>query len=248
MQPVIKKEDSVTTLLKPTLYSIYDQDITRNEQDYKALSPGSHLNKGSNEESHTNRKLHVRFINVILATLVLSCLGMAFATLSGELYDNCSLKNGVLSLTLDKIAEWINQNIMVMPIFAVYGILGMLCGFVIPLVDLVFIPSHTTNDIHSILKCLNAMLGICLGVRHIEWLSSLQAAGAWGLLNIIMWLFFDGSTSIALMGSVISVISCTISYFSTSVIDYAQLLYIMDFYFFSFLIFGKIGRYLYGFC
>ncbi|CCF58651.1 hypothetical protein KAFR_0F00540 [Kazachstania africana CBS 2517] len=240
----IKKEDSVVTLTKPQLFSIYDKEVIINDQDYNRVR--DILARKSDGKTFKDRKVHVNAINVIFAGLVLFCLGVVFAIISEEIYDNCSLTNGVLSITLNKINTWMNEYVTGTPKCVTYGILGVLCGFVIPIVDNILNIDKRqikNNDFNSILKCLNAMLGICLGIRNIEWSSSLQASVAWCLLNIILWLFLDGTESIALVGIVISLTSCVISF--QQLFDVTEIIYIVDFYFFSFLVFGKMGRYLF---
>ena len=242
----LKTEDSVSNLVKPTLYSIYDKDVTTSSTDYSTLRNIPNVNKPIVRKE---KKLHQQIIIIIYAVIVLSIFGNIFAFLSNELYDNLTLKRGMLSITLHSIANYINDNIIPVDKSIVFGILGILCGFVIPICDNVFFSKYnynvnSSNDFQSILKCLNSILGISLGIKHLRWKSSMQASSAWGLLNIIMWLYFDGSLSILSIGSIISFVSCIISFNTTTNDNYSLLIYIMDFYFFSLLIFGKLGRYL----
>lgn len=88
------------------------------------------------------------------------------------------------------------------------------------------------------------MLGVAFGIRKIEWSSSLQASGAWFLLNIVLWMFFDGTPSMLLGCLGIGTIASVTSY--RDVTEFSQMLYFMDFYFLGLLLFGKLGRYLYG--
>ncbi|SMN21054.1 similar to Saccharomyces cerevisiae YHR133C NSG1 Protein involved in regulation of sterol biosynthesis [Maudiozyma saulgeensis] len=242
----LKSEDSVSNLVKPTLYSIYDKDITSSSTDYSALK---HIKNAERANTTKERSFYEQLITIVYATIILFIFGNIFAALSNELYDNLTLKRGMLSITLHSIASYINDNIVIIDKSVVFGIMGILCGFVIPICDNVFFSKYnynmnSSNDFQSILKCLNSILGISLGIKHLRWKSSIQASSSWGLLNIIMWLYFDGSLSTLTVGSIISFVSCIISFNTITNDNYSLLLYIMDFYFFSLLIFGKIGRYL----
>lgn len=249
-RPGIRNEDSVVNLVKPTLYSIYDKDVVASATDYSALHKVTSA-QGVQEPPSKPKSTYERVIGLVWAFIVLGVFGNVFAALSSELYDNLQLKKGMLSVTLDSIAQYIQDRTSAnLDKCVVFGVLGILCGCVIPLCDHVLFASrqyqlHTSNDFQAILKCLNSLLGISLGIRHLGWKSSLQASGAWGLLNVILWLYFDGTRTILLVGSLISVVSCAIAVATVTTTDTSLLLYIMDFYFFSLLIFGKIGRYLF---
>ncbi|CCK71783.1 Nsg1p KNAG_0H03690 [Huiozyma naganishii CBS 8797] len=241
---IIKKEDSVFNLTKPALYSIYDTDVTRSEQDYRLLHERP-VHLGSGRVRH-KRKMHEVLLNGVIAVTLLFWTGVLFAKLSAELYDNRSLKKWMLSYTLDHISKWVNTYVVSVPAFAVYGVLGVLCGVSVPLLD-EYVFQHRLDDgvdFKSVLKCLNALLGVCFGIRTIQWSSSMQGAGAWCLLNVLLWVFFDGTWSILTMGTAVVLVSVVMGRGASSSLSY--LLYIVDFYSFSFMIFGKLGRYLFN--
>lgn len=246
----IKNEDSVVNLVKPALYSIYDKDVVASATDYATLRKVTSAQNSMKQPSRT-MSVYERAVSLVWAFIILGVFGNVFAALSSELYDNLQLQKGMLSVTLDSIAQFIQDcTTSNLDKCVVFGVLGILCGGVIPLCDRVLFASrqynlHTSNDFQAILKCLNSLLGISLGIRHLGWKSSLQASGAWGLLNVILWLYFDGTRTILLIGSLISLVSCAIAVATVTTTDISLLLYIMDFYFFSLLIFGKMGRYLF---
>ena len=135
----------------------------------------------------------------------------------------------------------------------IYFIEGILFGSVIPILDLIFLQKQKVQEMNSdsslfsILRIVNAMLGVAFGIRKLQWSSSLQAASVWGLLNIVMWLFFDGTASLlfeSLISSIGIIISCY-NEFDYNSRELSQFLYFEDFYFLGFLIFGKLGRYLF---
>lgn len=243
----MKESESVANLTKPTLYSIYDKEVTSSEQDYRILK--QKFNKPSNEElvPHKTEKIYQRGAHLLVSLTVLFWMGVVFAKLSSELYDNKSLKKWMLSYTLARFTQWVQIAVPVST-YVVYGSLGVLCGISVPILDKFIFTTfdkHET-DLKAVLKCFNALLGVCLGIRTIQWSSSLQAATAWGLLNIILWLYFDGTASILLMGLGVSLISVvtTFATLETNTMPWFYLLYVVDFYFLSYLIFGKVGRYL----
>ncbi|CAL9735171.1 protein Nsg2p [Monosporozyma servazzii] len=247
----MKQSDSVTNLTKPTLYSIYDKDVTNSELDYKLLKEKFTKPKREELSPHKSGKNYQKVSYVVISMAILFWMGVLFAKLSTELYDNKSLKKWMLSYTLAEFTQWAQSAIPVSP-FVVYGALGVLCGISVPVMDNILLNGGKASqdlDLKSVMKCLNALLGVCLGIRTIQWSSSLQAATAWGLLNIILWLYFDGSASILIMGLVVSGLSVIITFSTLTVtnggVPWFYLLYIVDFYFLSYLIFGKIGRYLF---
>lgn len=246
----MKESESVANLTKPTLYSIYDKDVTNSEQDYKVLKQRFPTPDRNDLSPHRTHNIYQRLTYVMISFIILFWMGVVFAKLSTELYDNRSLKKWMLSYTLAKFTQWIQLKVA-MSQYMIYGTLGILCGVSVPIVDKIFSSSHGSKqqdtDLKAILKCFNALFGVCLGIRTIQWSSSLQASTAWGLLNIILWLYFDGTVTILVMGMVVSGISVTITYLTMAMTDsipWFYLLYTVDFYFLSYLLFGKIGRYL----
>ena len=64
----LKTEDSVSNLVKPTLYSIYDKDITTSSTDYSALRYIPNVNEPILRKE---KKLHQQIIIIIYAIIVL---------------------------------------------------------------------------------------------------------------------------------------------------------------------------------
>lgn len=245
----MKHSESEVTLTRPALYSIYDKDVTNTVEDYKVLKQ-KFITPSKNELSpHKTIKIYQRVLYFFVSCSILFWMGVMFAKLSTELYDNKSLKKWMLSYTLVKFTQWSNTQLP-FPTYIVYGILGVLCGTAVPILDKFLLSEKQTKpdtDLKAVLKCFNALFGICLGIRTIQWSSSLQASSAWGLLNLILWLYFDGTLSVLLLGSLISGISVAVTYLSMNInesVPWFYLLYIVDFYFLSYLVFGKTGRYL----
>lgn len=245
----MQKTASEATLTKPALYSIYDKDVTNSEEDYKVLKQKFATPDKNELSPHKTTTIYQRIVYFLISCTILFWMGVVFAKLSTELYDNKSLKKWMLSYTLVKFTQW-SQTHFPLPSYITYGILGVLCGAIVPLLDKFLLSDKQTKpdtDLKGVLKCCNALFGVCLGIRTIQWSSSLQASIAWGLLNVILWLYFDGTLSILFMGLTVSGISVTVTYLTTDMngnIPWFYLTYIVDFYFLCYLIFGKMGRYL----
>ncbi|QID88114.1 Neuronal vesicle trafficking-associated protein 1 [Saccharomyces pastorianus] len=249
---------AINTLTKPALFSFYDEDITKNEGDVydkTLLSNASQLEMVAPPDAVKHeRSLYVKIINFIAAIFILFIAGVLFPTVSECLFDNDQLAKGDIVSFLQHGLALKNKFVSdpnVVPDWAVFGIEGVILGSIVPFIDCFVkcrrLPNTRSsmykNSLGSFIRCANTLLGIIFGIRKIEWSSSLQAAGAWSLLNIVLWLFFDGTLTVLISGLVvgaISAFSCT-QYVS----QLSQTLYFIDFYFFGFLMFSKLGRYLF---
>ncbi|QLG74173.1 hypothetical protein HG535_0G00570 [Zygotorulaspora mrakii] len=251
-----KSTESISNLTRPQLYSIYDEDVTRSQDSnaYEELrrSRGSQLDDNEDtlnfiprSNKANSRSFYAKVIHFVFALFVLSISGIAYHEVSRHLHDNHLLHPDFASRPLIfgvQVSKLLTGGML--PDWATYAMEGVLFGLAIPLMDFLFNIKSTRNSWFSVLKCANAMLGVTFGIRKIEWNSSLQAGGAWGLLNIIIWLFFDGTSSMFLGCSSLGLITCATCY--RDVTDKSQLLYFMDFYFLGLLFFGKVGRYLFS--
>ncbi|CAI4931960.1 BTE_HP_G0202000.mRNA.1.CDS.1 [Saccharomyces cerevisiae] len=288
-----KSTESICSLTKPQLYSLYDDDVVRSEDNeiyeelkrsvsidstkysrdqtidstfYLADKVGGSLPRNTVSSNNLERilsasSIHENFpsrtrqtrqniLHYLQAVLILSLSGFAYHELSRNLHDNHLLHPDFASRPLllgVKLCNWLSNGVL--PNWLGYGVEGLLFGSVVPILDNIFQTEVLKSSVHydsltSVIRSINAMLGVTFGIRKIQWNSSLQAAGAWGLLNIILWLFFDGSISM-LMSCICIGVGCCISCYK-DIIDGSQFLYFMDFYFLGSLMFGKLGRYLYS--
>ncbi|CCH58945.1 hypothetical protein TBLA_0B01020 [Henningerozyma blattae CBS 6284] len=260
-----QSRDSINNLTKPTLYSIYDDDITKTASNdlYDTINMKSNKNSlfgdapSSSSTSllinSSSHNLHAsttdQLWNSFLKLLILSIFGILYHELSIQLYDNHDLKSGLTSKPLNlgvTLAQSLTLGII--PKWVSYGFEGIFFGLLIPCIDTLFhikIKKHTYSNT-SILKSCNVLLGVTYGIRKLEWSSSLQASGAWALLNIILWLFFDGTISMFLSCGVIGICCSTVCWILMDwKSEFGQLLYFVDFYFLGLLLFGQLGRYLF---
>lgn len=248
-----KSNESISNLTRPQLYSIYDEDITKSEDTlvYEELkrSRGEHLDdRGLATESRlapVKRSWWAKVVHFLFASSLLSVAGISYHELSRHLHDNHLLHADFASRPLSlgvEISHALTGGMI--PEWAAYALEGVLFGLAIPLMDYVFDIKSTHNSWSSIMKSVNAMLGVTFGIRKVEWSSSLQAAGAWGLLNIILWLLFDSTISMFIGCSSLGLLACASCY--REVTDKSQFLYFMDFYFLGLMLFGKVGRYLFS--
>lgn len=238
--------DSFNSLTKPALYGLYDDDVIKSEdteiyEEAKRVSSGRLLD--AEDELRMN---HVpSFVGMLVVWSVLSVAGIAYHELSKNLHDNHELHNDFTSRPL-LLGATIAQSLSFgyVPPWVFYAVEGILFGSLVPFVD--FITGRFDKNVislSSVLRSTNAMLGVAFGIRRIEWSSSLQASGAWFLLNVILWLFFDGTASLLFVGLTIGVTTCITCY--NDITDNAQLLYFIDFYFLGLLFFTRLGKYLY---
>lgn len=143
---------------------------------------------------------------------------------------------------------------------------GLLLSFILPTLDILMPsawtkrllssspdPYHRSNLANDIVRSVIAFLGISYAIRHIEWKSSLQMAMMWSLINPALWLLLDGtvngfvaSTVVAGGGSAIVYIKNGVDYLDDQETTLTTFLFIASFFFCGVIIFGKLGRILFG--
>ncbi|GMM54568.1 Nsg2 protein [Maudiozyma humilis] len=262
LDPGIIPSDSMANLTKPTLYSLYDEDIadpSESSSIYKTLSANARVATSSAAAPAVHRSVAEKVFSLIKNLVILSVSGILYLEVSKNLHDNHQLHASFTSkpvVVITRIQDWLFQGAVPLPLqqdWVKYAIEGVLFGSVVPVLDLVFLQKDKAqarngdSTLFGILRIANAMLGVTYGIRKLQWSSSLQAAGVWGLLNIVLWLFFDGTPSLlfeSLIASVGVTLGCVYE-FDRSSFDVAQFLYFEDFYFLGFIIFGKLGRFLF---
>ncbi|KAM9939506.1 hypothetical protein OXX80_000988 [Metschnikowia pulcherrima] len=114
-------------------------------------------------------------------------------------------------------------------------------------------PKHRANLTNDIIRSSIAFLGISYAIRNIEWKSSLQMAMTWTLINPGLWLILDGtlngfvgSISVAFVGSAVIYIQSGGQFVGDSENLFTIFLFIASFFFCGVIIFGKLGRFLFG--
>lgn len=242
--------DSIRNLTKPQLYGLYDEDVVNSEdaeiyeEAKKSVGKFAEEGEGSSWESGNRTGLQ-KLIHILFSLTFLSIAGISYNELSKQLHDNHALHPEFASRPLALGVEICQKmSFGVVPTWLAYSLEGVLFGSLLPLIDKLWGQSVKPTTFTSILRSTNAMLGVAFGIRKIEWSSSLQASGAWFLLNIVLWMFFDGTLSTLFGCLSIGTVASVTCY--QDVTEYSQLLYFMDFYFLGLLLFGKLGRYLYN--
>lgn len=113
---------------------------------------------------------------------------------------------------------------------------------------------------HDLMRLLITFLGISYAVRNVEWSSSLQVLIVWLLLNPGLWLLLDGTISGFISSVSVAALAClgvyiqshdTIhSFFNLVVMNsddfFAIWLWTGSFFFCGLILFGKLGRALFG--
>lgn len=114
-------------------------------------------------------------------------------------------------------------------------------------------PYVRSNLMNDIVRSLIAFLGVSYAIRHIEWESSLQMAMMWSVMNPCLWLLLDGTFSgfvascgTAFGGSAIVYYQNGIKFSDNKDKDLTIFLFISSFFFCGVIIFGKLGRLLFG--
>ncbi|CAK7910135.1 hypothetical protein CAAN1_21S02190 [[Candida] anglica] len=117
--------------------------------------------------------------------------------------------------------------------------------------------SQNANLFNDLVRSLITFLGISYGVRKIEWASTLQVSLLWSLLNPCLWLLLDGTINGFLASSLAAFGACVCVYFQNfdalnlqankNRDDFiATWLWVASFFFCGLIIFGKLGRGLFG--
>lgn len=237
--------ESISTLTKPPLFGLYDEEIVKSEDNEIYEEAKKSAGKLTDAGVMERRSVFQKVVHLLFSWLVLGVAGIAYHELSRNLHDNHALHPELASKPL-LLGVQLSQKLSfgMIPTWAAYSLEGVLFGSLLPLIDHLRGKKTASTSSSSVMRAINAMLGVEFGIRKIEWSSSLQASGAWFLLNIILWMFFDGTLSMLLIGAAIGAGTCITCY--QDVTEYSQLLYFMDFYFLGLLFFGKLGRYLHG--
>ncbi|CCC68802.1 hypothetical protein NCAS_0B07180 [Naumovozyma castellii] len=267
--------DSISTLTKPALYSLYSNDVLKSNEDktsqlYKQANLNRLRRKGGDfmdsssedldelDEDHTdvdmdvefNGKWYVRLIHLTYSFFILFTCGIVFGELAENLFDNDKLYKGMTAVILEDGVKLIDKVVPKSSVtnYIGFGIEGILLSLVLRVSDYLIRPNKDKigqskkNSFRSIVRISNAILGISLGVRRLPWTSSLQGSMLWLLVNVIVWLFFDGTLSILTSGVIQALLIC-LTY--SRGIETSQTLYLINFHFLGLLIFGKLSRYLF---
>lgn len=112
-------------------------------------------------------------------------------------------------------------------------------------------PYKRSNLANDIVRSLIAFLGISYAIRHIEWKSPLQMAMTWSLINPALWLLLDGTINGFVASFAVALGGSAIVYLKNGALNdqedtFTTFLFIASFFFCGVIIFGKLGRYLFG--
>ncbi|KAI5966461.1 uncharacterized protein KGF55_000770 [Candida pseudojiufengensis] len=115
---------------------------------------------------------------------------------------------------------------------------------------------NQSNFFNDLIRSCITFLGISYAIRKIEWSSFLQVSIIWSLINPGLWLLLDGTISGFLSSLLVSTLACVsiytqnyqfINQYSKTSDDIIALwLWIGSFFFCGIIIFGKIGRGIFG--
>ncbi|CCC71101.1 hypothetical protein NCAS_0G02140 [Naumovozyma castellii] len=244
-------------LTRPTLFSIYDDDIIRSSGDVDSRIGGirKRVLRGKRRWKYRRRQGTAR---KLFNLIVLSLFGIAYNELAFYLYQ---------STIINKMSPLRFMMFYGLPRWMNYSLEGVSLGFLVPLLDVLLFKKTVTVEYPEteteigigtefdygwgfMLAIINIIMGIIYGIRKLEWDSAMQSAEAWYLLNIILWLLLDnGSLSILSSWIVLSLMGIVSNcYGGGSPCQWEQLLYFCNFLFVGLLFFGNLGRYLFLTC
>lgn len=248
-----------TELTAPEMSSIYDENINENDALYEDL-PSNILKLANRQEEVHKPKvpLHTRILRTIFSVTVLGLLGVFYNQVGQHIHDNHilvpHLASKPLALGFDILDTLCGGSA---PTPLLYAVEGVFLGCLLPFFDKYLFKVKTNNsfgvDSSSILRSGVAFLGIAFAVRRVEWTSSIQAAAAWSFLSPCLWLLLDGTFAGFSMGTLVAAVATTSVVIAEGLpVDcyknwdfMATMLWLGNFFFFGFIIFGKIGRYLF---
>lgn len=150
--------------------------------------------------------------------------------------------------------------------FLALALEGFLLSFTLPTLDTIMPlawtkrllssspdPYKRSNITNDIFRSLIAFLGISYAIRHIEWQSPLQMAMAWSLINPALWLLLDGTINGFIASSAVAFGGSGLVYLKNGADQLGNqddiltvFLFIASFFFCGVIIFGKLGRFLFG--
>lgn len=161
---------------------------------------------------------------------------------------------------------WVHKyDLEIVDRIVAWSLEGFLLSIVVPVLDKVLPtfsrrlllsnpnPYHRGNLANDLIRSLITFLGITYAIRHIEWSSLLQMAMTWSLVNPALWLLLDGTINGFLASTTVAFVASAIIYYQNQgvvILDQNSLitifLYVGSFFFCGVIIFGKLGRFLFG--
>lgn len=255
--------DSTANLTRPTLDSIYDSSELLNENDenndvYSQFSED--LATSKSHSGHRSPSAPPSSLSVLLRLFLVGLSGILFAKVTEHMHDNnlqltSHLVYKPFELTHNFSKRFFGRDI---PKEFVDFFFGIILGLIQPTLDLLFPKSfslriftsstknHMIVDFNSIVRSTIALLGISFGLRKIDWESSLQSSLAFSFVNPCVWLLLDSTIS-GFIGCSLTALLYSLIVFKESTNDYlVEFLFIASYFFISLLIYGKIGRFLFG--
>ncbi|ODV82644.1 hypothetical protein CANARDRAFT_30680 [[Candida] arabinofermentans NRRL YB-2248] len=280
----MKRNQSVISLITPQLFSIYgtngnqleDEDDDPSNDIYSRLKDD--INKSTKNTTVNKKPLKIqhtstlsKFIKFISKCLILCLFGNLFIRLTEEIYNsNTTLPNladyGIFYLFRDALIE-IHKPLGISNLTPIKveilnsSIIGLIFGSIQPLFDNIFFKKSISRtrtslfDTSSIIRSTIALVGLSYCLKKYEWDSKLQASLIWSIINILLWVVLDSTSSGFVAASVGSISSMFLYIITDTRIDFetiyndfdllADILWIGSFLFISLIIFGKISRHLF---
>ncbi|CCK70819.1 Nsg2p KNAG_0F01510 [Huiozyma naganishii CBS 8797] len=256
--PLGSVSSSLANLTRPELYSIYDSGVVLESEGIQDVNEAKYRSATAGVGPQTLRP-RGKIDATTLVVLALS--GIVYHELARMMHDNHKLHEDIISRPLLVGVHFLDWAVggslgISIPTWVGYALEGVLFGLSVPVLDRYLPESRITgtggsgtsprgDSLFSVLRTVNSMLGITFGIRKIKWASSMQASVAWLSLNFMLWLLLDSTVPLLLHSATLG---CLVSALSSQgagpAVHLPEVLYLFDFYFLGFLVFGKLGRYL----
>ncbi|AOA61139.1 Protein involved in regulation of sterol biosynthesis [Komagataella phaffii CBS 7435] len=281
------RNESKSSLVEPELFGLY-KDINKDNEDnsiYDELNDNiskhtSHVDDYDTVVGHQPKPpIYIQLAKLAYHLLIIGVLGNVFIKVSEHTHDNRGILPDLTNFKLffifkniiKSVAHKFHFRFESNEIFDEYSyyISNATEGIILAVLP-IFIEralgfssknsnkSRGSNDLGLIMRASVSLVGICFGLRKLEWTSAFQASLAWSLLNPCLWLLLDGTLGGFLTSTIISLVSIILSIavgfddtipkdysfiHSHDTEAYARVLWVGSFVFLASIIFGKLGRY-----
>ncbi|KAL6944393.1 hypothetical protein ACO0RG_001129 [Hanseniaspora osmophila] len=187
---------------------------------------------------------------IVKSTIVFAVVGVVYSKIINMFYDHHLLIHPAVVYVLE---PFLNASL------GKAAGLGVVLGGVLYVFDKILLQAVFTTDkdrvesVSTLIKLGYSLIGMFLGLRKIEWKSGKEASLMWFCLNLMIWLMFDFTKSLLVigiaMGGVLGVMNSSLeSIGGDSIIgelsSTSLFLFNVNFVFSTIMFFGKLARYL----
>ncbi|KAL6948650.1 hypothetical protein ACO0QE_001122 [Hanseniaspora vineae] len=187
---------------------------------------------------------------IVRSAVVFAVVGVVYSKIINMFYDHHLLIHPAVVYVLE---PFLNASL------AKAASLGVALGGLLYVLDKFLLQNLFSNDrnrvesVSTLIKLGYSLIGMFLGLRKIEWKSGKEASLMWFCLNIMLWLMFDFTKSLLVigvaMGAVFGVTNSSLENIGGDSIigelsSTSLFLFNVNFVFSTIMFFGKLARYL----